>query len=221
VYVRGIEVLSRIFNVDNAVFRFFNTVGYIWWLHVLWLLCSLPVFTLGASTTALCYSCMKLHRKEGYATRNFFHSFRENFGQSTILFLFFLFTGGILLFDLILCGQLDLVAGSFIRYGAIALLIPYSMTLLYAFAVQARFVNPPGKTLRYAFFVAGRYFKYTFQMMLVVAAVLYLNTTIVLVNFLTLSIGVGVVMYILALYYDKIFTELIEGSQEPSAERRS
>lgn len=214
-------MLSRIFHVDNVVFRFFQTIGYIWWLHVLWLLCSLPVITLGASTTALCYSCMKLHRKEGYVTRNFFRSFRENFGQSTILFLFFLFTGGILLFDLIVCGRPDFAAGRIIRYGAVALLIPYCMTLLYAFAVQARFVNPPGKTLRYAFFVSGRYFKYTFQMMLVVAAVLYLNTTIVLVNFITLSIGVGTVMYILALYYDKIFTELTEDSQGPSEGLRS
>lgn len=214
-------MLSRIFNVDNAVFRFFNTVGYIWWLHILWLLCSLPIITLGASTTALCYSCMKLHRKEGYATRNFFYSFKENFAQSTILFLFFLLTGGILLFDLIVCGRRDFAAGKIIRYGAAALLIPYCMTLLYAFAVQARFINPPGKTLRYAFFVAGRYFKYTLQMVLVVAAALYLNTTIVLVNFITLSIGVGVVVYILSLYYDKIFTELIERSQEPSAERQS
>ena len=215
------EMLNRIFNVDNAVFRFFQTIGYIWWLHILWLVCSLPVITLGASTTALCYSCMKLHRKEGYVTRNFFHSFRENFGQATILFLFFLITGGILLFDFMICGQMDAAIGGFFRCGAAALLIPYGMTLLYAFAVQARFVNPPGKTLRYALLVSGKYFRYTFQMMLVAAAVLFLNTTIVLVNFVTLSFGVGMLMYILTFFYEKIFTELIWRSQEPSAEPQS
>lgn len=213
-------MLNRIFNVDNAVFRFFQTVGYIWWLHILWLVCSLPIITIGASTTALCYSCMKLHRREGYATRNFFHSFKENFGQATILFLFFLVIGGILLADFVICGRMDSVTGGLFRCGAAALSIPYCMTLLYAFAVQAQFVNPLGKTLQYAFLAAGRYFRYTFQMALVVAAVLYLNTTIVLVNFITISFGIGAVAYILSLYYDKIFTELIARFQEPSSERR-
>lgn len=125
------------------------------------------------------------------------------------------------MFDLMICGRMESVAGGIIRCVAAALLIPYSMTLLYAFAVQSRFVNSPGKTIKYAFFVAGRYFRYTFQMLLVVAAVLFLNTTIILVNFITVSFGVGAVVYVLSLYYDKIFTELIQRSQEPSVERQS
>lgn len=202
-------MLSRIFNVDNAVFRFFQILGEIWWLHLLWLVCSLPVVTLGASTTALIYSCMKLRKRDGYATRNFFHSFRENFRQSTILLLFFVICGSILLLDLLLCRQFDSIIGRFIKYGAIALMIPYCMTLLYAFAIQAKFVNPVKKTLQYAFAVAGKYFVYTIQMAIVVAVVLVLNTTIILVNFITLSMGVGVVVYILSIYYDKIFSEMI------------
>lgn len=42
-----------------------------------------------------------------------------------------------------------------------------------------------------------------------------------LVNFITVSFGVGAVVYVLSLYYDKIFTELIQRSQEPSVERQS
>lgn len=209
----GNKMLSRIFNADNAVFRFFQMVGEIWWLHFLWLVCSLPVVTLGASTTALIYSCMKLRKREGYATRNFFHSFRENFRQSTLLFLFFVVCGSILMMDLLLCRHLDSFIGQFIKYGAAALMIPYFMTLLYAFAIQAKFVNSVKKTLQYAFALAGKYFVYTLQMALIVAGFLALNTTIVLVNFITLSIGVGVVVYILSLYYDKIFSEIVERTE--------
>lgn len=202
-------MLDKIFDTDNVVFRFFNTIGYVWWLHVLWLICSLPVITIGASTTALCYSCMKLHDREGYVTRNFFHSFKQNFRQSTILFLFFLITGGILVFDLIVCSRMDSVVGCFVKYGAIALLIPYSITLLYVFAVQARFFNPVTKTIKYAFLIAGKNFGYTLQMILIVAMVLMLNMTIVLANFITLTIGAGVVMYVLSIYYKKIFSGMI------------
>ena len=203
-------MLDRIFDADNVVFRFLGTVGYIWWLHVLWLLCSLPVITIGASTTALIYSCMKLHNKEGYVTRNFFHSFRENFIQSTILYILFLIAGALLLMDLVLSGQTASVSGRFVRYGAVAVLIPYSMTLLYVFAVQAKFINPVVKTLRYAFGVSVKYFLYTLQIACVMVLFVVLNMTIVLANFITLSIGVGIVVYILSLYYNKIFSEMIE-----------
>lgn len=203
-------MLDRIFDADNVVFRFLGTVGYIWWLHVLWLLCSLPVITVGASTTALIYSCMKLHNKEGYVTRNFFHSFRENFIQSTILYLLFLIAGALLLMDLVLSGQTASVSGRLVRYGAIAVLIPYSMTLLYVFAVQAKFINPVAKTLRYAFGISVKYFLYTLQIACVIVIFVVLNMTIVLANFITLSIGVGIVVYILSLYYNKIFSEMIE-----------
>nr|CRY94876.1 hypothetical protein [uncultured prokaryote] len=202
-------MLSRIFDTDNIIFRFFSKVGYIWWLHTLWLVCSLPIITIGASTTALCYSCMKLHKKEGYVTKNFFHSFKENFVQSTILFLIFLVVGSLLLLDLILGNQIDFGVGRLVRYGAMALLIPYFMTLLYVFAVQAKFVNSISKTIKYAFGVAWRYFKYTLQIILIVAGVFALNMTIILFNVITLSIGVGIVVYILAIYYNRIFDDII------------
>ncbi len=207
-------MLHRIFDTDNIVFRFLGTLGYIWWLHILWLVCSLPMITIGASTTALCYSCMKLHTRDGYVTKNFFHAFKENFRQSTILFLFFLITGGVLLLDLILCNQMDSAEGRLLKYGVMALLIPYGMTFLYVFAVQARFVNPIVKTLKYAFGVSGRYFGYTLQMILITAGVFLLNMTIVLVNFITLTIGAGVTAYILSFYYNKIFNDIILRSGE-------
>lgn len=44
---------------------------------------------------------------------------------------------------------------------------------------------------------------------LIVAMVLMLNMTIVLANFITLTIGPGVVMYVLSIYYKKIFSGMI------------
>ncbi|MBS6578759.1 MAG: YesL family protein [Clostridiales bacterium] len=44
---------------------------YLAWLNFLWLLCSLPILTIGASTTAVYYTAMRMARDdEGYiATR--------------------------------------------------------------------------------------------------------------------------------------------------------
>ena len=71
----------RFFSEDNVVWRFVRKIGYLWILNILWVATSLPVITIGASTTALIYACMKLQDDEGYPTANYFRSFRENFRQ--------------------------------------------------------------------------------------------------------------------------------------------
>lgn len=207
-------MLGKIFDMDNIVFRFFRIFGYVWWLNILWLVCSLPIITVGASTTALCFACMKLREKDERVTRNFFASFKENFRQSTLIFLIMSAAGGILGMDIILGANSDSVMGHAVRYGALALLIPYGMTLLYVFAVQAKFVNPVRNTLRYSLFLALRNIQYTILMTLLVAAVIILNTTIVLFNYITLTIGTAAVVYAFSPYYNRIFIQIIARLQD-------
>ena len=57
-------------------------------LSLLWLAFSIPIITIGASTTALFYTNNKVIRREhGYLWRSFWDSFRQNFKQSTFLWL--------------------------------------------------------------------------------------------------------------------------------------
>lgn len=57
-------------------------------LGFLWILCSLPVITIGASSTALYYAMVKCIKKgDGYIAREFFHSFRMNLIPGTILWV--------------------------------------------------------------------------------------------------------------------------------------
>lgn len=209
-------MLDRIFNADNVVFRFFGTIGYIWWLHILWLICSIPIITIGASTTALCYSCMKLRRQEGYVTQNFFKSFKENFKQSTILFLLFLIVGVVLAADIVFSNQMGTELGRMLKMCAVIILVPYCITLLYVFAVQARFVNSVVRCIQYSFVLGSKYFIYTIQMAILVGLVIYLNTTIILVNFITLSIGIGLLAYFMSAYYNRIFDKYMPKIEEPA-----
>lgn len=202
-------MFDRIFNPDNAVFRFLTTWGYVWWLHILWLICCLPVFTIGASTTALCYSCMKLRRQEGYATHNFFTSFWKNFLQATVLFVILAVVGAVLLMDLSVAAQMNTALGEFLKFGVLILLIPYGVILLYVFAVQASFVNPVWKTLCYAFVLGSKYIKSTLKLFVILAVVVLLNQTIVLANFLTLSMGAGIMFYVMSGVWNKVFERYI------------
>lgn len=76
------------FSYDNKVFDVINKI--VDWLFVstLWIIFSLPVFTLGASTTALFETVHKVIRKgKGYVWRTFWTTFKSNFKKSTVIWM--------------------------------------------------------------------------------------------------------------------------------------
>ncbi len=80
--------MGQIFNMENPVWKFMGKVTDMFLLTCLWLLFSLPVVTVGASTTALFYCAMRLASdREGYLREDFVRTFRENFKSATILWL--------------------------------------------------------------------------------------------------------------------------------------
>ncbi len=198
-------MLKRFFHYDNPVFQAINTIGEIIILNFMWMLFSLPVFTIGASTTALMYSCMKLHHHDGYPWSNFWTSFRENFKQATALFFIYFIAGGILAADMILGNQARNSYGTFMKVAACVLAIPYFLTLLYVFGVQSKFVNRVKDTIRYSFFLAIRNWKATLQMAILVVVVVWANTTVGLVNYLTIMFGAGFIAYFFTAYYNRVF----------------
>ena len=76
------------FNYDNKVFEFINRVVDTMFATLLWVAFSLPVITLGASTTAFYETVHKVLRKnKGYLWRTFWTTFIANFKRSTIVWL--------------------------------------------------------------------------------------------------------------------------------------
>ena len=92
-------MLQGIFNYDNPVWRFIGKLGDLIILNILWIVCSIPVFTAGASTTAVYYVTLKLVRDEDDSTiRSFFRSFKSNFKQAALAAL--ILTGVVLFLGL-------------------------------------------------------------------------------------------------------------------------
>ena len=205
----------RFFNVDNPVWRFIRKIGYLWILNILWVVTSLPIITIGASTTALIFACMKLRDDEGYPTINYFKSFKENFRQATIIWLIYIVIGAVLIYGLIFWNLMD---GTKLRIGhafAIAVLIPYVLSLLYVFGIQAKFVNSVQDTIHYALILPIKHFGWTLQMVILMAVVIYLNVaTIVWANFLTLTVGIGWIAYLYSIYYMQVFDRYIPKVKE-------
>ncbi len=210
-------MLKSIFSPDNPVFRFIIKIGYCWWLNILWLATSIPVITIGASTTALIYSTMKLHKDEGYPTKNFFHSFKENFRQATIIWLIYLAAGALLMLGAVYWNQ-SRISGHFFAQAVIwAMILLYVMSISYVFAIQSKFVNPISRTIIYSFLLPLRNLKETLLILVTIAAVVYFNvTTIFMVNFWTLNLGIGLIAFLFAVFYSNVFEKYIPKQEEPA-----
>lgn len=164
-------MFSGFFNYDNPVWRFIGKFGDLIILNILWLVCSIPVFTIGASTTAVYYVTLKLARDDdGYTIRSFFKSFKENFKQSTIIWLILLVAGIVLGVDMYFFTRLFTGGQTFrtvMLTVFLAMIIVYAAVFTYIFPLQARFFNTVKRTFFNAFFMSLRHLFRTIGMIVI------------------------------------------------------
>ncbi len=150
-------------SIEHPFFEFVGNIGDWIILNVLFVLISLPVITIGMSATAMYKVALRRRRKESqYAAREYFQALREEWKQSTKLWLFFLLTGGLLLFDVLYGKNLWKSLNILIW----CLVVLWCFVITYAFPLQARFENSFKNTLINALFLAFRNLPVTLIMVL-------------------------------------------------------
>ena len=135
------------------------------YLNLIWFICCIPVVTIGASTTALYYASLKNARGEDHAlARMFFRSFRENFRQSTVLWLILLAAGLFLAGDGYLVYRLRAsstgaaaVLWTLMLALVIAAALAYAIVLLFVFPLVASVSNTNWAMLKNSFFIGTHY----------------------------------------------------------------
>lgn len=155
----------RLFSYDSKFSLIMLKLCYGCYLNLLWLVCSLPVFTAGAATAALYDVTLRLAREEDPpVTTRFFKAFRENFRQATILWLILLGIGALLGADgYILYHLYKSTAGmvSVICTLGLALIIvaaiAYVIVLIYVFPLVASVKNTNFAMLKNALLIGIHY----------------------------------------------------------------
>ncbi|SFG34471.1 YesL family protein [Oribacterium sp. WCC10] len=163
-------MLQGFFNYDNPIWRFVGRLGDMIMLNVLWIVCSLPVFTIGASTTALYYCTLKIVRNEDYGDiKMFFKSFRLNFKQATVIWIPMLIAACVLVFDFNFFGHVMAEAGAMriiLQALTIAIMVLWLFLFLYVWPVLSRFDNTVKNTVKNAVYMSVRYLGSTFAMLI-------------------------------------------------------
>ena len=191
-----------------------RALGVVWdliVLNLLFLVCCIPVVTIGPAITALHYVTTKMAgEKDGTpVVGNFFKSFRANFRQGVLMGILFGAAGGFLGYDIYLLWH----SGNF-QNSSFKILIPvaaiaYMMTFVYAFPLLARFNNTVLGTIRNAFIMSVTSLPKTFSMLLLIGAcvalTLYTQTTLRYGLFLWFALGFSSIAYANAFVLNDVF----------------
>ena len=142
----------KIFGFDGGYVSVMSGLFDILILSLLWLLCSFPVFTAGASCSALYHTVVRSVKEgKGYAVKEFFRAFRRDFRQSLLPWM------GILIVEtaagwgiwFLINNASDNISLFFIMfYGAVFLYVLSMAT--YLFCALSRFEMPTVRLLKFS-----------------------------------------------------------------------
>ncbi len=143
------------------------------YIGILWLLCALPIVTIGPASAALYYAMVKsVRRGRGHAGREFFAALKQNFKSSIKLWLMFL--------GLILLWGANLYFGGLLRGEAgpgisVYLIIPVLLPLPWVFAYVSRFDNSTWDTVKFSVFLCLKNLPGTIMLLMIMAAFIILG----------------------------------------------
>lgn len=204
--------MRNFFNMDNPLFRTLGKLADLMILNIVFIICCLPIFTIGAALTGLSYVTLKMaENEEGYIVKGFFKSFRQNFRQATIMWLIMLLLGVVLGLDFFILGQATGSLVSVFRVGVTVAAFFYMMVMVYLFAVLARFDNPVRATMKNALIMSIADFPRTIIMIAITVGavvVTFLNTyTIVYGILVWIMAGFALVSYANCFFIRKVFAK--------------
>ena len=189
------------FNMDGPFYKFGSLIADIMILSFYWIIFSIPLFTIGTSTTALYYvMTRRISNREGYLFRDFWTSFKSNFKQTTIIWLIFLLVFYILFINI---RNIDLLGNmrNIVYPVQIVLLIEVVMCGMYIFPINARFEINLKNSFKTAFFMANRHFLTTVLCALAAATIFVVSYS----TFIFFLVAMGVYVFLTSHLFLRIF----------------
>lgn len=149
--------MFSIFSPDSKFMTAMDRVCDLLFLNILFLLTSLPVVTIGAASTALYTVCFRFDtEKETGVFKGYFRAFRENFRQSTVLWLVIgLFGVTSALNVLLFRGMTGVLHYLFVPCGILLVVAVLMGSCL--FPLLSQFSNDGRTALKNAFFLSVGY----------------------------------------------------------------
>ena len=218
----------NLFNEDGIWNKTFNFLGQLIALNLLWMICTIPIITAGASTTAL-YYCMIKMKKDGECDvwKSYWKSFKQNFGQATLIWIGILMIAGCIWMEWRAASVTIEGFGGIVSYIIIATIVILVILTLYIFPVIAAFDNKIGKLFQHAVYFGIKNIGYAILVAIITILPMYCTLLDVkmfpIMLFIWLSCGFSLTAYVNAGFFWKLFqpffpsdnqNEITEGIEE-------
>lgn len=142
--------MRNILSNDSKIVDLMYKLGDLVLLNICYLLCCIPIITVGAASAARYAVCFRLgSKREQHNIKDFFQAFRDNLRQGILLWLIVLAANGLGIFAFLLVFQLS----GGLRYAYIPfliLLVILAVVSSYIFPLQSQFDNRIFTTIKNA-----------------------------------------------------------------------
>lgn len=212
---KGSGFMINLFGIDNKFFETLEKISNIVILNFLYILFSIPIITIGASTTATYFVAMKIvQNEEGYIFRTFIKSFKENFKISTIVWIMIMLVGGVLILDFHISNAISNSSISNIFkliLTMVSIIIIFNIT--YVFPIICKFDNSIKNTIINAILISIQNLPYTIIMSLLnlipIISILFFSNYLGYIAFFYIIIGYAVVSCINSFFLNNILNKYI------------
>lgn len=193
---------------NNSVFQVSNRLGEYFLVSIYWILCSLPVLTIGTATMALYDTVARsIGKNEGTVTKRFFGTFKRELLRGVLLTVLTFAAAAALGMGysvIYQTGQTSKAWGIFSIIYLITLFVPLG-TLCWALAIESRFVYGFGELLKIAFTFTVFYLPYTAA----IVAILLAGGLAVFFAPLTVIAIPAITAHLQSIFIEKVFAKYI------------
>lgn len=198
----------KFFSVDSPVYKFLSKFLDVVKLNFFWILFSIPVITVGASTVAAMSVGLKMvDDEEGYIGKNFLKAFKENWKQGTILWVITVVAVYAIYLDFQLFEAVDNNPIIFLIIGMASIALAV-VALIYSYPLAARYENTLINTIQNSINISRKYLGKTLLLVIVLAVeyiVFNFNKTML---FFGIILGPGFMIFTIAAFSKRIFQEI-------------
>lgn len=202
-------------DMEGPFMRFLDRIFNLLWLNVIVCVCCLPVFTAGASITAMHYVLLRMkHNEEGYVLPNFIKSFKQNFVQATKIWLVLLFFCAVCAVDIYLFANGKVTMAVPFKMLIYVLTLVAAMGFLFIFPVLAHYDNKTSIIVKNAYMMAIFANARALLMAIVVAAPWIAAAFVPNFIFICFLFGFTVPAFLCTYIYDDIFMKFEKAEQK-------
>lgn len=206
--------MENLFRYDSKFWEILEEISDIVILNFLFIIFSIPIITIGASSSALYTVSLKKTNEENISVfKEFMRSFKSNFKISTLAWIFTIILASMLFLDFYISNLISIkFIGLVLKFISTLVSILLIFNITYLFPMISKFDNKLKNTIINSTIISIQYLPYTIIMSILnvlwIVLLFSLWNSYHYILFFYIIMGFGIVSYINSIILNRIFLKL-------------